>query len=189
MGYAKRGALKRGNFLIILTPVTALDILRTKATQLENWIWGGGGGGFLCDSDVKLGCAACLGINTEPCTEDKKSVQSFLPHINTCTDVNFGSIVPLEQPQQPLCLWRLHSGFGWENTRCGVVSPGVEMVLSPLVCSDFDLLWGARWQWPGLSSLVGTGIPNIFSSSPGKNQHPLQMTANHSRDHTASWRI
>lgn len=38
MGYAKRGALKRGNFLVILTLVTALDILGTKATQLENWI-------------------------------------------------------------------------------------------------------------------------------------------------------
>lgn len=38
MGYAKRGALKRRNFLMILTPVTVLDILGTKTTQLENWI-------------------------------------------------------------------------------------------------------------------------------------------------------
>lgn len=38
MGYAKRRALQRGNFLIILTSVTALDIGETKSTQLENWM-------------------------------------------------------------------------------------------------------------------------------------------------------
>lgn len=38
MGYAKRGAVQRGNFLIKLTSVTTLDIVETKSTQLENWM-------------------------------------------------------------------------------------------------------------------------------------------------------
>lgn len=51
MGYAKRRALQRRNFLIILTSVTALDIGETKSTQLENWMRGEG---LLCNSHVTV---------------------------------------------------------------------------------------------------------------------------------------
>lgn len=67
---------------------------------------------------------------------------SFLPRTTTCTDVNLGSIVPVEQSQL-LCLWRPQNGFSLDNNRCYGVSPEVEIMLLPLVCSDSELLWGA----------------------------------------------
>lgn len=89
-----------------------------------------------------LNCAVFLAwelIQSLALRRKRSAELSCLPHTNTCTGVNFGSITPLEQ-SQALCLWRSQNGFGLENNRCYVVAPEVEIMLLPLVCSDFDLL-------------------------------------------------
>lgn len=160
MSYAKRKALKRGNFLIILISVTTPDVLETKSTQLENWMWGG----LLCNSAAAAAQCCAVANWCKASHWEGKAVGNvgLLPPVNICIDVHFGSIVRLEHSQL-LYLCRPQNRCSLNNNRYYVVSPEAEIMLSQSVCREFLSPFKVPPDNdPGQCNLAGHGWPQSF---------------------------